>query len=82
MKGFPHLSTNHHFNLISIAFSLFGDLLVPPQFACSLGNWINLPGLSYLNPTQGKGSLQNDSLQGKDSLQDDSLQDKVQFVRW
>ena len=25
-KSFPHLSTNHHVNLISAAFSLFGDL--------------------------------------------------------
>ena len=33
---FPHLSTNHRVNLISNAFSLFGDLLVPPQFACNL----------------------------------------------
>ena len=29
-KCFPHLSTNHRVNLISDAFSLFGDLLVPP----------------------------------------------------
>ena len=29
-KGFPHLSTNHCVNLISTAFSLFGNLLVPP----------------------------------------------------
>ena len=29
-KSFPHLSTNHRVNLISIAFSLFGDFLVPP----------------------------------------------------
>ena len=27
-RGFPHLSTNYHVNLISAAFSLFGDLLV------------------------------------------------------
>ena len=31
---FPHLSINHHVNLIFAAFSLFGDLLVPPRFAC------------------------------------------------
>ena len=35
-KTFPHLSTNHPINLISIAFCLFGDLLVPPRFACNL----------------------------------------------
>ena len=29
-KCFSHLSTNHHVNLISVAFSLFDDLLVPP----------------------------------------------------
>ena len=28
-RGFPHLSTNHRVNLISAAFSLFGDLLLP-----------------------------------------------------
>ena len=33
--GFPHLSTNHRVNLISIAFSLFGDFLVPSRFACN-----------------------------------------------
>ena len=34
-RGFPHLSTNYHVNLISAAFSLFGDLLVPSGFACN-----------------------------------------------
>ena len=29
-KGFPHLSINNRVNLIFTAFSLFGDLLVPP----------------------------------------------------
>jgi len=28
--------TNHHVYFISAALSLFGDLLVPPQFACNL----------------------------------------------
>ena len=36
VRGFPHLSTNQHVNLISIAFSLISDLLVPPKFACNL----------------------------------------------
>ena len=35
-KGFPYLSTNYRINLISTAFSLFDDLLVPPRFACNL----------------------------------------------
>ena len=29
MRGFHHLLTIHHVNLIFVAFSLFGDLLVP-----------------------------------------------------
>ena len=36
MRGFPHLSTNYRINLFSAEFSLFGDLLVPPRFACNL----------------------------------------------
>ena len=40
--GFPHLSTNHRVYLISAALNLFGDLLVPPQFACNLIELINL----------------------------------------
>ena len=35
-RGFPHLSTNHCVNLISIAFSLFSNLLAPPRFACNM----------------------------------------------
>ena len=34
-RGFPHLSTKHHINLISTAFSLIGDLLGPSRFACN-----------------------------------------------
>ena len=36
VRGFLYLSTNHRVNLISTAFSVFGDLLVPPQFTCKL----------------------------------------------
>ena len=35
-RGFPHLSTNKCVYFIFAALSLFGDLLVPPRFACNL----------------------------------------------
>ena len=34
-RDFPYLSTNYRVNLISVAFSLFGDLLVPSRFSCN-----------------------------------------------